>query len=48
MGLQVIQTFRALVKKEGVTVVMSSHDPAIAELADRVVTLEDGMVRNGG
>ena len=44
MGLQVLKVFKTLVTEEGVTVVMSSHDPAITELADRVVALEDGMV----
>jgi putative ABC transport system ATP-binding protein len=44
MGLQVLARFKALVAEEGATVVMSSHDPAIVELADRVVLLEDGRV----
>jgi putative ABC transport system ATP-binding protein len=44
MGLQVLKVFKTLVNEEGVTVVMSSHDPAITELADRVIALEDGMV----
>jgi putative ABC transport system ATP-binding protein len=48
MGLQVIQRFRRLIEAEGVTVVMSSHDAAVAELADRVVAMEDGTVSNGG
>jgi putative ABC transport system ATP-binding protein len=48
MGIRVIESFRTLVKAEGVTVVMSSHDPAVAELADRVIVLEDGKVTNGG
>jgi len=48
MGLQVIERFRALIEAEGVTVVLSSHDAAIAELADRVVAMEDGTVFNGG
>jgi putative ABC transport system ATP-binding protein len=44
MGLQVLKVFKTLVEEEGVTVVMSSHDPAITELANRVIALEDGMV----
>ena len=48
MGLQVIKVFRTLVTEEGVTVVMSSHDPAITELADQVVILEDGEVKDAG
>jgi putative ABC transport system ATP-binding protein len=46
MGLQVMKKFRELVAAEGVTVVMSSHDLAIAELADRVIPMEDGMVKD--
>jgi len=48
MGLQVLRGFKALVTDERVTVVMSSHDPAITELADRVIALEDGRVTSGG
>jgi putative ABC transport system ATP-binding protein len=43
-GLQVIGLVRRLVQEQGVTVVMSSHDPYIIELADHVVQLEDGRV----
>jgi putative ABC transport system ATP-binding protein len=48
MGLQVLRTFRALITAEGVTVVLSSHDPAVVELADKVIALEDGRVSDGG
>ena len=47
-GLQVIGMVRALVREQGVTVVMSSHDPYIIELADHVVQLEDGRVLEPG
>jgi putative ABC transport system ATP-binding protein len=47
MGLQVLARFKALVAEEGVTVVMSSHDSAIGELADRIVALEDGRLLDG-
>ena len=43
-GLQVIGLVRRLVREQGVTVVMSSHDPYIIEVADHVVQLEDGRV----
>ncbi|HET6485564.1 MAG TPA: ABC transporter ATP-binding protein [Spirochaetia bacterium] len=48
MGLQVIARFKALVAEEGVTVVLSSHDPAIADFADTVIALEDGRVTRVG
>ena len=47
-GLQVIGLVRRLVRQQGVTVVMSSHDPYIIELADHVVQLEDGCVVEPG
>ncbi len=44
MGLQVVKVFRDLVAKEKLTVVMTTHDPNMMELADHVYTLEDGQV----
>lgn len=43
-GLQVVKLFRDLVEREGLTVVMSTHDPEMASVADRVYTLEDGIL----
>ena len=49
-GLQVMALVRSLVQDHGVTVVMSSHDPYIVELADHLVQMEDGGLvnREGG
>nr|MDD6336319.1 ABC transporter ATP-binding protein [bacterium] len=44
MGLQVLSVFRDLVVNEGVTIVMTTHDPNMVELADCVYTLEDGQI----
>jgi putative ABC transport system ATP-binding protein len=44
MGLQIIKVFRDLVEREGVTVVMTTHDPAIMEVVDIVYALEDGQI----
>jgi len=44
MGLQVIRVFRDLVRDHGITIVMTTHDPNMVELADYVITLEDGGV----
>ncbi|MCX8129271.1 MAG: ABC transporter ATP-binding protein [Clostridia bacterium] len=44
MGLQVVKLFRELVQKEGVTVLMTTHDPSMLEIADKVFTLEDGEI----
>jgi putative ABC transport system ATP-binding protein len=47
MGLQVMRLFRELVQAAGITVVMSTHDPGMMDLADTVFTLEDGRIVNG-
>jgi putative ABC transport system ATP-binding protein len=44
MALQVMKLFRDLVNEEKATVVMTTHDPNMMELADRVYTLEDGRI----
>lgn len=44
MGLQVVKLFKDLVEKEKLTVVMTTHDPSMMEIADRVFTLEDGEI----
>ena len=44
MGLQIIKVFRDLVKRLGMTVVMTTHDPGIMELVDQVIALEDGKI----
>lgn len=47
MALQVMKVFRDLVEKEGLTVIMTTHDPYMMELADKVFTLEDGEIIDG-
>lgn len=44
MGMLIVKLFKELVAKEGVTILMTSHDPSIAEVADRVYSLEDGQI----
>ncbi len=38
---------RAVVRSEGVTALIATHDPMIIELADRVVELRDGRLLDG-
>ena len=42
-GLQVVKIFKDLVEQEGATIVMTTHDPGLMEVADKVYELEDGM-----
>ena len=44
MGLRVIGMFKDLIRERGLTIVMTTHDPNMMELADHVYTLEDGEI----
>jgi len=43
-GLQVVKIFKELIRKEGTTIVMSTHDPGLMDVADKVYELEDGEI----
>lgn len=43
-GLHMIKVFRDLVQQQGMTVILTTHDPAIMEIVDRVYELEDGQI----
>ena len=44
MGLQVIKVFRDLADQGEATIVMTTHDPNLMDIAERVYTLQDGEV----
>ncbi len=46
-GSEVMEILHHLHEKEGITIVMVTHDPAIADHADRIVRLMDGRVTEG-
>lgn len=41
-GLQVIKIFKELIEQEGITIVMTTHNPDLMSLGDAVYELEDG------
>ncbi len=43
-GLAVVKLFRELTDQQGVTIIMTTHDPGIMELGDRVYELSDGRL----
>ncbi len=43
-SLAVIKMFRDLVEKQGITIVMTTHDMALMDAGDMVYTLEDGGI----
>ena len=46
-GLQVMKIFKDLCAAEGITVIMTTHDTGLMELADVVYHLEDGAIIHG-
>jgi putative ABC transport system ATP-binding protein len=44
-GQAVVQLLREIAHDQGRAVVVVTHDPRISQLADRVVTIEDGRIR---
>lgn len=43
-GLQIMKVFRDLVETAGMTIIMTTHDPAIMDIVDHVYELEDGQI----
>jgi putative ABC transport system ATP-binding protein len=43
-GLHIIKVFRDLVEQSGITIILTTHDPAIWEIVDQVYELEDGQI----
>jgi putative ABC transport system ATP-binding protein len=43
-GLHIIKVFRDLVEQSGITIALTTHDPAIMEIVDEVYELEDGQI----
>ncbi|MEU6999268.1 ABC transporter ATP-binding protein [Nonomuraea sp. NPDC046570] len=44
-GRQIMQLLRALVRSEGVTALVATHDQSLIALADRVLEISDGVLR---
>lgn len=43
-GLQIMKIFRELIDKQGVTIVMTTHDTGLLEIADCIYQIEDGEI----
>lgn len=43
-GLEVMKIFKNLAKREGVTVIVVTHDPVVTRMADRVLQMRDGII----
>lgn len=45
LGLQVVKLFRDLIDSRKISVVMTTHDPNLMEVADKVYSMEDGRIQ---
>lgn len=45
-GLQVVKIFKDLIELEGTTIVMTTHDPGLMDVADKVYEMADGEIIN--
>jgi putative ABC transport system ATP-binding protein len=43
-GKQIMRLLRAVVRSEGVTALVATHDPVLIDLADEVLQLQDGKI----
>jgi putative ABC transport system ATP-binding protein len=41
---EILALFRAIVREEGVTLLISSHDPLVRKYVERVFELQDGAL----
>jgi len=46
-GRQIMRLLRTVIRSEGITALVATHDPVLIDLADEVLTLEDGMLAGG-
>ena len=46
-GRSIMSLLRAVVRSEGVTAIIATHDPTLIDLADRVIDISDGRVVDG-
>jgi len=47
-GRQIMELLLSVVRSEGITVLVATHDEALIDLADKVISLEDGSVATVG
>ncbi len=48
IGTQILESFRALAKKENRALFIVTHDPKVRAISDRVLRIRDGVVEAGG
>lgn len=46
-GQEVVRLMRDLAKRDGMPILLVTHDPRILDIADRVIAMEDGRITDG-
>jgi ABC-type lipoprotein export system ATPase subunit len=44
---EVLEMFRLLNEEEGITIILVTHDPTVADVAKRTIHISDGLIENG-
>ena len=47
VGLQILETFRDLAKRDDRALLIVTHDPKVRGIADRVLRIRDGLLQDG-
>lgn len=46
-SVEILQMFQRLNAEEGLTVILVTHDPGVAQYATRVISIRDGLIQSG-
>ena len=44
---EILQMFQALNRSDGLTIILVTHDPGVANHAQRIVRIRDGLIEDG-
>ena len=46
-SVEILEMFRTLHREEGLTILLVTHDPAVAKSAERIIFMRDGVIESG-